>query len=564
MLLFVLEDEKAADFAAPPMANFGARITNASLSALAAQQAVIATTANNIANLNTPGYARRTLNLEPRAARALSSGIDIGDGVEVGSLVRQADRYLEGVLREGIADKFTEQVKNEFLTRLEPLFSLAGDRSTIGDALGAFFSAARDLGTDPASLELRTSFVTKASDLVNTIRSTYDTLASLQDEADQRIETELQTINSLTSDIATLNSLIVNAEASGGVAAGDRDKREALMQQLAEKISYNVTEVSDGSVNISLANGFALVSANDHRDLEISASPSFVPGVLPPSLSGSVLRYIVFDYDSSSSGAAHIDLTTTIASGGGTVAGLLNIRGVAAVTDTNAFQASGTLVDLASRVEAITRQLLTSVNTTYLGPDRDGVTAGLQPSAYDLDGNVPAVFGLFDFTYGGAKDADSDGIPEAADLNTIGLANYSSLLTLTSTDPRDVAAGRDQNTATTTLETAPGDASNIDAIADLEGTSYAFAVGSFSQTGTFGQIYNQTVSHLGALKSSSDLNQRVTEANLTALQNRRDEISGVNLDEEFTVLIRAQRSFQAAARLIKIADEILQQIVQII
>jgi len=545
------------------MANFGARITNASLSALAAQQAVIATTANNIANLNTPGYARRTLNLEPRAARADSSGIDIGDGVEVSSLVRQADRYLESVLREGISDKNSEQIENEFLTRIEPLFSLAGDRLNIGDSLGAFFSAARDLSADPASLELRTSFVTKASDLVNTIRTTYDTIAELQDEADQRIETELQTINSLTSDIATLNSLIVNAEASGGVAAGDRDKREALMQKLSEKISYSVTEVSDGSLNISLANGFSLVTGNDHRDLEITASPSFASGALPPSLSGSVLRYVVFDYNSGS-GTAHIDLTSTIAAGGGTVAGLLDIRGVASTTDTNAFQASGTLVDLASRVEAITRQLLTGVNTTYRGPDRDGGTVGLQPSAYDLDGNTPAVFGLFDFTYGGAKDADGDGVPELADLTTIGLSNYSSILGLTSTDPRDVAAGRDINTATTALDTAPGDSANIDAIADLESTSYAFSAGSFSQTGTFAQIYNQSVSHLGALKSSSDINQRVTEANLTALQNRRDEISGVNLDEEFTVLIRAQRSFQAAARLIRIADEILQQIVQII
>ena len=63
--------------------------------------------------------------------------------------------------------------------------------------------------------------------------------------------------------------------------------------------------------------------------------------------------------------------------------------------------------------------------------------------------------------------------------------------------------------------------------------------------------------------------ERVTKVtsvavNLIAAQNQRDEVSGVSLDEEFTNLIKYQQAYQAAARLIKVADALMQEVVSVI
>jgi flagellar hook-associated protein 1 len=50
---------------------------------------------------------------------------------------------------------------------------------------------------------------------------------------------------------------------------------------------------------------------------------------------------------------------------------------------------------------------------------------------------------------------------------------------------------------------------------------------------------------------------------LTA-SNKRDEISGVNLDEEFANVIKYQKAFQASARMIKTAKDLIDTIVSLI
>ena len=54
------------------------------------------------------------------------------------------------------------------------------------------------------------------------------------------------------------------------------------------------------------------------------------------------------------------------------------------------------------------------------------------------------------------------------------------------------------------------------------------------------------------------------ENNLSStLNSRRDAVSGVNLDEEAINLVKFQRSYEAGARLIRVADELMQTILQL-
>jgi len=554
------------------MTNFGAKILNNAISALKAQQAVIATAGNNIANVNTPGYSRRVAHLETQVGSESTGAINVGNGVRVSGVRRVADAFLERLLRSALSEKGASETENQFLQRIENLFNLTGERNTIGSALSGFFSALNDLSVNPSSIELRTNVIERAEDLISSIKETWNTLAALQTEADQRLATEIQTVNSLTSQIADLNGRIRIREAGGVEASDERDQRDRLMQQLAEKVGFSAVEVNDGTVTITLSNGFPLVVGESARSLEVTTSPSFSSGTLPPSLSGQILSYVVYDYDAGA-GSAHIDLTQVLQGQSGTIGGLLSLRGYADPADTGALQANGTIVEVAKRVEALTRALLTDFNQTYLGPDRDPGTAGHQASSGDLDGNTPDVFGLFDFDYNGVKDVDGDFYPTGADLNALlasgAVDNFSSLLKVSFSDPRRFAAARDVSGGPPAAPIfAPGDASNItnpnNGLLRLQNTQLALSAGSFSLTATPEEGYNQLVGYVGNLKSASDINVAIQSDNFNTASNRRDEVSAVSLDEEFSSLIMYQKAYQASARMIRLADELLQQVVQLL
>jgi len=546
------------------MPNYSAKILNSSISGLSAQQAVIAATANNIANVSTPGYSRRIVNLETRNVNSGSSELNVGDGVNVAGITRMVNAYLERTLKETLSSEAGYEIQSEALNRIQTLFSLDGETQTIGGAMTQFFTAVNDLAVDPSSIELRANVIQRAEDLVSIIQTTYNTIAKVQTECDQRVGIEVDEVNSITAQIASLNATITAREGgSGQVAADERDNREALLNKLAEKIGFNSIELPDGSVTVTLSNGFALVSGSVSRNLSFTHDPSFSSGTLPQSLDGGVLGYVVYDYDPGA-GNAHVDLTEGIMNNGGVLGGLLTVRGYADPSNTSPFQATGPLVEIAQRVEAVTRTLLTSVNKSYLGPsDEDTTTpAFFNPSSGDLDGNSPDIYGLFDIDYTGVKDVNGNGLPD--DLGLMTAQNYSSILKLNFTDPRRLAAAIDTNAASGSKSFAPGDGRNMQNLADLQNQDLTFAAGSFSLTGTFGEAYNEAVVKVGGLTASAQGNYDNADKYLQTVRGQRDEVSAVSLDEEFSNLIKYQRAYQASARLIRIADQLLEQLVSLI
>ncbi len=536
------------------MSGYSSKISGAALSGLAAHEALLAATANNLANANTPGYVRRNVTVEPRQLGGRSGGLNIGNGVQIGTLQRQIDAYLERLVQSTAGQRASADVRNDFLSRVDSLFTLEDGARTVGTTLNAFFSAIDDVASDPASIELRSNLIERGNDLVTSLRDTYNGLADLQAEADSRLSTEVDSVNSLLNQIASLNSTIVNTEGQGNVAADERDVRDQLIRQLSDKISFSITDNPDTGATISLENGFVLVSGSTVRELSVTKAPSFATGSLPQSLNGGVLSYIVYDYGSGGT-TNHVDLTGVLANGEGSVGGLLETRGVATTSQTSSFQAGGAIVEAAARIEAITRQLLTSVNQTYLGPDENSGTAVWEASSGDLDGNIPGAYGLFSFTFSGSRDANADGRPN--DLSTLNVDHYSSILTFNVSNPRAIAAARDLQAATASLRSfAPGDGSNMTALSALRTTSATFSAGSFSQAGTFEEIYNQAVGYIGNAGRQAQTDLDVADSSLISAENRRDSVSAVNTDEELVNLTKFQKGYQASARVFKTYQDI--------
>ena len=543
--------------------NYGSRILNNAVSALHTQQAVIATTGNNIANVDTEGYTRRVVRITNRNEDN-SAALRIGNGVEVGEVQRYSDEFIEGKLRDTLAAKERGAVEDEFVSKIESLFDLTGDTQTIGNSLTAFYSAIDNLSVNPSSIELRTNLIESANTLISSIKSTYGALASIQDELDARISNELDTVNSIVKSIADLNNRISSIERSGlNKAYDERDQRDVLLLDLAEKIDYDLVENQDGTVTVSLSNGFYLVHSNNYHELSFDANPSFLKGAAPAeSLSGGNLHYITYDY-SYGNGTGDINLTNIIANQGGSIAGMLAIRGVQSPADDSPFDAYGTVVEVASRVEAITRELLTTFNTVYRGPDpKNG------KYSVDLNGLPPDVFGFF--TFDGAKDINGDGIATDYDLdnNAEDIKSFSRYLTNAINRTPNIAAGfaGDPNGGGT-YKFAPGDSRNLEAVSNLKNDkTINFRIqngnASVNFTGTFEEAYHEMVNFVGNARARSMVQKSVTEDKYISTLNQHDQVSAVSLDEEYTRLITAQQSYQASAKMIRVAQELFDEIIQ--
>jgi flagellar hook-associated protein 1 FlgK len=564
-------------------------ILNIAKSGLSAQQTIISNTANNIANVNTEGYTRRRVELQERPSTR--TGIALGRGVEALTVRRLGDAFLERVSRDAGAAKEAASSASDLLDRAQAVFDITGDAQTIGSTMEKFFGAIGDLTTDPSNSGLRSNVIEQGNLLTATINRSFNQIAELQTEADARIANDVDTINGLLDEIARLNTRVSEIEGGDVEASSERDQREIALSKLSEIVQVNTVEDSSGQVTVSLSNGFALVNGSTVRKISVTKNPSFIvpPAVPPPSLSGGPMNYIVYDYDPGA-GTQHLDLTGMISQRDGRLGGLLRTRGVhASNANTSPFQATGDLVEVASRIEAITRVLLTEFNQVYLGVSQANLASSVgnplandenpvgSPASYSptsgyfdktTGASVPAgMFGFFDYT--GAADALTGtvtGLPDNGDLNSAAatLFSFAQRIKVAIANPDQIAHGRDLNPAEGALEIMPGDTANLAELVKMRSQVFNMTVGGYTMNSTLSDAYSDAVTDISSKVQTAKGNYNVANSSKLSADSQKAAMSGVSLDEEFSDLIRFQRAFQASARMISVADEMLQDIMGLV
>ena len=106
---------------------------------------------------------------------------------------------------------------------------------------------------------------------------------------------------------------------------------------------------------------------------------------------------------------------------------------------------------------------------------------------------------------------------------------------------------------------APGDNSNAIKIANLQNE-----LAMNSDTATFDDYYNSLVSDVGSRVQKAEVNFDHQSLMVTHLDNYRESVSGVSLDEEMVNLIKFQHAYNAAAKLISTADELLDRVISMV
>jgi flagellar hook-associated protein 1 FlgK len=549
-------------------------ILNTAKLGLLTQQLALEVTGNNIANVETEGYSRQDVILESNTPRSVSQG-QLGTGVRVSGIERVFDQFLfQQILAEGdVTGNFN--VRKDVFEQLEVLFNENQGRS-LNSELSELFAAFQDLSSNPTGLPERAEVIGRAQSLVSVFNNLGDGLFKIQRNIDAIVSDEVAQINSLIDEIAKLNQAVF-ANSPGQFSANDlKDQRDKLITQLSEKIDITLVKEVDGQFSLTLANGTPLVL----KDLSFNLSTG---------LNGN--NKSLLDVFVSNGAGGTINVTSAIQ--GGELKGYLDMRDVEVpavkekldrlaagfVQEFNRVHQQGFGVDGSTGVNFFT-PLSPTVFTNIQNTGSASVSVvNASPTTVSVDDfeinfsganaftltnlTTGANAGSFTFTGGttfnlaGGFAVNITGTPATGDRFKFSVSENAATFVKVSNEvvsnTQKIAAG---NSTT-------GDGGNAGDLANLQSelTFNSLSLQSGSGAFTFDEFYNALVSAIGIESASAQAGVRQQEGVLLQLNNRRESISGVSIDEELVDLIQFQQAFNASARMISLVEELFDTLI---
>ena len=240
------------------------------VSGLSAYQRALATTSNNVANLQTEGYVRQ------RAVLA-SSGQDGGSKISIGTGVRFAEV-------QRLYDRFAEENLQRAGSMLEAEAGLLKELQALQDAIGSsevglhgafqdFFDGARELEAAPASAGARAGFLAKAEGLAARFRGLAGTATNLDNGTRAQIDQAVRESNTRLSELAALNKQLLRKGSSSEQPMQLLDQRDNAIRELSSRLGVTAVIGDNGTATIyagESASGVALVENGVARTITAS------------------------------------------------------------------------------------------------------------------------------------------------------------------------------------------------------------------------------------------------------------------------------------------------------
>jgi flagellar hook-associated protein 1 FlgK len=219
-------------------------------SALAAYQAAISITGQNIANLGNPNYARQSGRLSAIVGGPTLAGVRPGGGVQLTQLMRHVDEALEARLRASLGSRASAEVIYNALNQTETLYNELTDQD-LSTQLSEFFAEFSNLETSPKDTSARNLVLSNADRVINTIKRLRSGLEQQVEDLNDAAEVAALRAGELTEEIAALNERVAAQESDGiTIASALRDRRDALLSELGELMDIQVREQDNGSINV--------------------------------------------------------------------------------------------------------------------------------------------------------------------------------------------------------------------------------------------------------------------------------------------------------------------------
>ncbi len=561
-------------------------ILNMSKWSALAQQANIEVIGHNIANVNTPGYSRQkaVLNAAPSITTVIGQ---MGTGVRAVAVQREHDKFVNAQINfeKQLLGNWEAQDYN--FQRIEEIFSEFSEYG-LSSAMNEFWNAWQTLADNPSGQAERVGLISIAETMARDFNKMYRDLRTLQTDTNSSIKGAVDNINVLVDQIVELNGKISQIEVGQDKANDFRDQRELLLDELAEKIGFSYVEDDMGQVSIFLENGFPLVQPGRgwHLAVEVNTTNNNFYDVSWDDGTGTLTDVSNRINRGELSGLLEIRDTTVpsyIKKIDKLAAGIVNATnklhyygyGLDGSTENNFFDSLSVSTNISSNntggaaidvgtVYDNSALTLDDYEIRFTGAatfEIYNVTDGIQVMDARINGVVDND-GSFAFTSG--SDIEFEGIRVVITDGAIG-PNSGDTFTVDSTgnaaknmtvNPEIVG---DINKIATSGDVSGNDNLNALAIAGLRNENNMN-----NNTTSFDGYYSGLVGEIGIDAQSASRSFLYKQTMVEQLTSRRESISGVNLDEEMANLIRYQQAFTAAARMITLVDEMIDELLNLI
>lgn len=225
---------------------------------------------NNVSNASTDGYVTQTLNM---SASPFDASGNLWGGVQVSGVSSSRNQYAEQAVWSANEQAGQSSAQASSLNSLQQYFDVSGT-SGIPAALSSLYSAFSSWSSNPTDSTSRQQVITAATSFAQTVQQTATNVAQLRSQTDTQLSSTVTSINSLTSQIANINSEIQHGSGKDG---GLQAQLYSSLEQLSNLAPISVTTASDGTATVLLGGQSPLVLGSQSHPLTVSAATDSNP-----------------------------------------------------------------------------------------------------------------------------------------------------------------------------------------------------------------------------------------------------------------------------------------------
>lgn len=240
------------------------------VSGLLAAQQQLATTGNNISNVNTDGYNRQRA--DQNAAVGLNNGNNyIGGGTYIQDITRLYDQFShkEQLMNQsnlGNADSLHAR-----LTQLDQVMSTSGN-AVVG-SLDKFYQALNGVADNPNDSGLRSIVLNQANVLSNDFNELAKNFDNMNKSINGEIEQVANRVSEISKELAKINETIMQSQSptQAGQPNDLLDKRDQLVGELSEYTRVTTVKDANNVMTVMIGQGTTLVAGITPMTLQVDA-----------------------------------------------------------------------------------------------------------------------------------------------------------------------------------------------------------------------------------------------------------------------------------------------------
>ncbi len=507
------------------------------------QQNAVNTTSHNVSNANTEGFSRQRVNLQTTQPFSYAGIGQFGTGVEVVSITRTRDEFLDAQIRFENSIEGRYKSGESALEQVEMIFLEPSDTG-LNSTLGEFWNSWQELSKTPENSNAKTIVAQGAVTLTDTVNHMDGQMETLKADLTTLQTSKVYDANLLLGQINDMNDQIYRVNIKGMEPNDLMDRRDLLVDRLSSIIDIKTSLEKNGSMEIkNRETGDILLDSNPKVPAEMEMSTVRSVEYVPDDPDGkfwhlSVLRKgdstdvhtvkmsdenysqgdVVFTDPEEDWDDGEVTLTKSDLREGALAGNSLALEKI------EAYQ---------SQLESLINGIAQAVNKIH-NPDGDG-----DPSTVD-----------FFSTLDGATDFTAENISVNVDiLDDVNLVQAGEV--------PDGPAG-DGSRALAIAQLRNGRFNMTDIGSDLSGYDAGdMSIPSNTEGTTFDSFYKDLIATVGIDTQDAHRGSENQETLLLQLNQRKDSISGVSIDEEVANLIQYQTAYQANARVMSTLTQML-------